>query len=257
MTGPEHTPSRHTPEQRMMRWFAIAGGGIAVLGVIVVLVMALTSGVPGRTPDQPQGPDENLPPLAQKCPPPTTEPSPPEEAPPEPDGERTVDSESGISYAAYDEPWRPWDQVWVAGELGVEYSTGQYFVTETYSKGEYLASILSGHVPAAVNDGASLDLECVSEQVVADVRSNYYPQPNELESITDEPATLGGQPAWLRVMRLSFEEDGLDAHSELVGVALIDVGKTEAAVLYVSIPDTHSKYDDHVEEVMASVYPAS
>ena len=244
-----------TPEQRMMRWFLLASGGIVVIGVAIVLVMVLTTGVPGGDPPTPpDGPRESLPPLAQACPPPTSSP-PTNDVPPAFDGEQTVDADSGIAYRAYGEPWQPWADVWRAGDLQVEYATGQAFVTETYPKGNYLASILSGHVPAAVNDGTDLDLHCVSDQVAADVRLNYYPQPNELEPIRDEAATLGGLPAWVRVFRLVFEEPGLTAGSELVGVALIDVGRAEAAVLYVSIPDTHDEYDHVVDEVMESVRP--
>jgi hypothetical protein len=239
----------------MMRWFALGGGAIAVIGVIVVLVMALSGGVPGDEPDTPAGPnDDNLPPLAQACPPPTEQP-PDADEPPQADGDRIVDDESGISYKEFGDPWLPWNQLWTAGDLAVEYSTGQYFVTETYSGGEYLASIFSGHVPAAVNDGTDLDLECVSDQVAADVRISYYPQPNEMEPIRDEAATLGGRPAWLRVFRLSFSQEGLSAKDELVGVALIDVGRPEAAVLYVSIPGTYDQYDDVVNEAMESVRP--
>lgn len=248
---PDRTP---TPEQRMMRWFGLGAVGIVVIGVVVVLIITLTTGLPGDKPSIPDGPDESLPPLAQACPPPTEEPAEPQDAP-EPEGDRTVDTESGISYKAYGDPWQPWNQTWVAGDLAVEYATGQAFVTETYSGGDYMASILSGHVPAAVNDGTTLDLKCVSDQVAADVRASYYPEPNELEPLTDEAATLGGRPAWLRKFRLSFTADGLEAKSELVGVALIDVGRNEAAVLYVSIPDTHKKFDDVVDEVMESVRP--
>lgn len=240
----------------MMRWFVLAGGGIVVVGVVVVLIFTLTTGVPGSK-STPEGPDQSLPPLANACPPPTEEPPDDEPAPEDPGGKRTVDSESGISYAAYGDPWTTWSDRWVAGDLAVEYATGQSFVTETYSKGKYRASILSGHVPAAVNDGTALDLECVSGQVAADVRTNYYPQPTKMKAIRDESATLGGRPAWLRIFKLSFHEKGLKSDSEMVGVALVDVGNAEAAVLYVSIPSTASKYDDVVDEVMESARPTS
>lgn len=238
----------------MLRLFAFAGGGIAVIGLVVVLVITMTTGLPGDTPSTPDGPQESLPPLAMACPPPT-EPPPESDNLPEVEGERTVDESSGISYKAYGDPWLPWNQNWTNGELEVSYQIGQYFVTEEYAGGQYLASILSGKVAAAVNDGTDLDLECVSEQVAIDVRDNYYPQPNQMEKLRDEAVTLGGRPAWLRVFRLSFEREGLTATDELVGVALIDVGRPEAAVLYVSIPGTHRQYDDVVDEVMESVRP--
>jgi hypothetical protein len=39
-------------------------------------------------------------------------------------------------------------------------------------------------------------------------------------------------------------------------VVLIDIGRPEAAILYVSIPGTHRQYDPVVDEVVNSVRPA-
>jgi hypothetical protein len=56
--------------------------------------------------------------------------------------------------------------------------------------------------------------------------------------------------------RLHFSRSGLRAKSELVGLALINVGKPEAAIVYISIPDTHRQFDPVVDEVLDSVRPA-
>jgi hypothetical protein len=55
--------------------------------------------------------------------------------------------------------------------------------------------------------------------------------------------------------RLHFSEPGLIAKDELAAVALIDVGKPQAAVLYISIPGTHRQYDWVVDDVLNSVRP--
>jgi len=128
-------------------------------------------------------------------------------------------------------------------------------VTEVYSGGTYHASILSAAVPAADNDAVTLDLACVGRQVAADVRASYYPQPNTLDEIRDGLTTLGGRPAYVNEFRLHFHADGLTATSELSGVAVIDVGKPTAAVLYVSIPGTHQQWDYAVDDVLDSVRP--
>jgi hypothetical protein len=237
-------------------------GGIAGLvlttGLIVMLVVALSGGdSPFRR--RASAPTDVRPPLAQLCAAPTGAPSagPTGGAPAAPPkaGARTVDEEAGISYAAYGAPWEPWGEVWRAGTLEVPYKVGQHFVTERYSGGSYHASILSAAVPAADNDGGIADLKCVGQQVAADVRAEYYPQPNTLEPIKDEMTDLGGRQAWLSVFRLHFESAGLQAKDELSAVAIIDVGKPTAAVLYVSIPGTHKQFDYVVDEVIASVRP--
>src|SRR5206468_4313564 len=169
--------------------------------------------------------------LAKACPPPSADAQNLPPAPAPPPGPRTVDRDSGISYAQQGAPWEPWDRAWDAGDLHVRYGTGQHIITEVYARGDYHASILSGSVPTAENDALTLDLKCTGHQVLADVRQGYYPQPNTIEPMRDEVTTLGGRPAWVAKFRLHFHEEGLKATSELVGIALIDVGRPNAAVL--------------------------
>jgi hypothetical protein len=239
-----------------MMIFAGLAGAILAVGLTVILVVTLsTDGSPFR--DRTSGPTDVRPPLAQACPAPTGSPSAaPTQAPgpASPDiGRRTVDQQAGISYRAYGPPWVPWTDVWRAGTLEVPYRVGQHFVTEQYSGGSYHASILSAAVPAANNDAMTLDIECVGRQVAADVRAEYYPQPNTMDQIRDELTTLGGRPAWVSEFRLHFKAAGLTATEELSAVAVIDVGRTTAAVLYVSIPGTHKQWDYVVRDVLNSV----
>jgi len=241
-----------------------------------VVVLGLTlSGDVGPFRGLPDAAPDVRPPLARKCPLPGSSPSaaPGSPAPVDPEqtrpvvpppgpgqpltGERTVDPDAGISYPAYGAPWQPWRAVWSAGELEVPYKVGQHFVTETEYDGfsDYHASILSAAVPAAENDALTFDLECVGRQVATDVRTEYYPQPNRMESIRDERTSVGGRPAWVSVFRLHFSRRGLQATDELVAVACIDVGRSTAAILYVSVPGTHRQLDWVVAHVLASVRP--
>jgi hypothetical protein len=238
--------------------FGGVAGAILAIGLTVILILVFSSdGSAFR--DKASAPTDVRPPLAQACPAPTVPPSngpvaPPSAAAP-PAGPRTTDREAGISYQAYGPPWVTWDEVWRAGTLEVPYKVGQHFVTELYGGGQYHASILSAAVPAADNDAVTLNLECVGRQVAADVRAEYYPQPNTMDPLRDELTTLGGRPAWVSKFRLHFNAAGLQAKDELSAVAVIDVGKPTAAVLYVSIPGTHKQFDYVVDEVLASVRP--
>jgi hypothetical protein len=243
-----------------MLWFGGAAGVVLVAGLVAVLVMLLSGSLGGgRGPlaaEPAQPPRDLRPPLAKLCPPPTEQPGPvPHDPPIEADGPRTVDEQAGISYRAYGPPWETWPLLWRGGTLGIPYGVGQHFVTEQYGGGDYHASILSAAVPVAVNDSMVVDLVCTGRQVAADVRAEYYPQPNQMELMLDELTTLGGRPAWVNKFRLHFDQDGLEAKDELVAVAVIDVGRPTAAVLYVSIPGTHRQWDHVVDEVLASVRP--
>ena len=233
-------------------------GGIAAsvlaIGLTIVLIAILSwDGNPFR--QRVSAPTDVRPPLAQACPPPTGVPSNRPATPIPATGPRTVDKDAGISYKAYGPPWVPWDELWRAGTLEVPYKVGQHFVTEYYAGGAYHASILSAAVPATVNDAVAVDLECVGRQVAADARAEYYPQPNTMDTLRDQKTTLGGRPAWVTKFRLHFSDPGLRARDELAAIAIIDVGRPSAAVLYVSIPGTHHQYDYVVDEVLASVRP--
>jgi hypothetical protein len=239
--------------------FGGIAGTILAVGLVVILIVGLSSdGDPfGRKAD---APTDLRPPLAQMCPAPTVAPSAdptgqPGVAPPAVTGERTTDPDAGISYKKYGAPWVPWNTTWRAGTLEVPYRVGQHFVTEQYVRGTYHASILSAAVPAADNDAVTVDLKCVGRQIAADVRAEYYPQPNTVEPLRDEMTTLGGRPAWVSKFRLHFKAAGLTATDELSAVAVIDVGKPTAAVLYVSIPGTHKQFDPVIDDVLQSVRP--
>ena len=253
------TAGRRPINRRTLFLFGGVAGGILVIGLITVLVLVLSGQLgSGRGIFSPQAgsPPDVRPPLAKLCPAPTGTNEPDAgPAPTTPAGPRTVDEDAGISYQAYGAPWEPWPLLWTAGTLEVPYGVGQHFVTESYFGGDYHASILSAAVPATVNDSTAIDLQCTGRQVAADVRASYYPQPTEQDLLRDERTTLGGRPAWVTTFRLRFDEPGLRAQGELVGVALIDVGRPTAAVLYVSIPDTHHQWDYVVDEVLASVRP--
>jgi hypothetical protein len=239
-------------QRRQLVWFGSAAGVILTIGVVVLIALAMTGNSPLR---RASGPSDYRPKLAKLCPPPSAGPQNLPPAPPAPPGPRTVDRTAGISYAKEGSPWEPWDETWDAGDLHVRYGVGQHFITEIYPGGAYHASILSGSVPTAENDALTLDLKCTGHQVLADVRASYYPRPNTMDSMRDEVTTLGGRPAWVSKFRLHFHADGLTATSELIGLALIDVGKPNAAIIYVSIPNTVGQFDPLVDQVLDSVRP--
>jgi hypothetical protein len=241
----------------LMRWFSGAAAMVVLIGVIATLIMVLGNGGGLRVPrvfDDQAAPPDTRPELIKDCPPPSSYPDP-QPAPPTPPGPRTVDDESGVSYKAYGDPWTPWPMVWTGGSLKVQYKIGQHFVTEKYSGGDYHASILSSSIPATNNDSLAVDLKCTGRVVANDVRDQYYPKPNRLEQLDEKLVSLGGRPAWVSKFRLHFNKTDLEAKSELVGLALIDVGRPEAAIVYISIPDTHRQYDPVVDEVLDSIRP--
>jgi len=258
--GPPDLPDDPLARNRKLkRWFIAVAAAVVALGLFAVAALVMTgrTGGSGLFDRKLSGPSDTRPELAKRCPPPSEGPDTKKNIPPTPAGPRTVDKSAGISYAAYGAPWEPWDQAWSGGTLHVIYRVGQHFITEPGPSGEgYHASILSGSVPATDNDSMVLDLQCTGRLVAADVRTQYYYQPNTMELMRDEQTVIGGLPAWVTKFRLHFSHAGLKAKDELVAVVLVDVGRPEAAILYVSIPGTNREWDHVVDEVIDSVRPA-
>ena len=70
------------------------------------------------------------------------------------------------------------------------------------------------------------------------------------------PIVIGGMPAWVTKFRLHFDKPGLKAKDELAAVVLLDVGRPEAAILYISIPGTNREWDKIVDQTVDSIRPA-
>ena len=252
---PAGPPDPTVLRKRTMRYFVGGAVGVLTAGIVIVLAMTLTGNSPIRRTTAPPPPDTRTR-LEQLCPPPRDA-ARRLPAPSTPAGPRTDDRVSGISYKAFGTPWLGWNQDWsdAGDELNVHYRTGQYFVTEPAA--DYLATILSGSVPASTNDAFAVDLKCTGREVANDARLAFYPQPTTMDPIRDEQTNLGGLPAWVSEFRLHFHQEGLRATSELVMLATIDVGRPNVAILYVSIPDTHRQYDYVIDQLLASVRPSS
>lgn len=273
LDGPGGVPLRgrfrgaFDPWLRAQRVRGRTSGVAVVLGVIVVLVIGLvarnslrssTAGLDAVGPSGssvPVVPRPRIPPLATDCVAgkPTPAPTP---SRPVPAGPRVTDFDAGISYASMGAPWQPWNQFWFDPVLRVRYGSGYYFVTQHDVGGtgaDYYATVLSGSVPATAGDALHPDMPCVARQVADDDRRAFYPQPNSRRELLDRAVVIDGHSGYLMKFHLSFHTAGYNATGELVEVLVLDVGTPRVAVLYVSIPDTHRKYDPVADKVVASV----
>jgi hypothetical protein len=239
----------------------------AVAGIAVLLVVALVlvggnnttaSGERELPTELPTAvPETPLPATVAPCDTlasPSVAPGTPNPSPPRAGRTRVTDANAGISYAGQGEPWRPWDRVWTTPGLNTQFSTGYYIVTQNNTPdGEYYATVLSGTVTARVGDGPPADPRCVAEQVAEDVRQAYYPQPNDRTLLESHPTTVSGHPAYVLRFHLKFHVNGFTAQGEQVGIMVINTGRPQLAVLYLSIPDTVSNFNYLFPQVFTSV----
>ncbi|MBO0879438.1 MAG: hypothetical protein J2P17_03515, partial [Mycobacterium sp.] len=237
---------------------------LLIVGVVVIGLVLTGSKKPAeQSPDAlaspPGSTQDKRPPLEQLCA--NTGPSKPDKgapAPAPPPGPRITDTQAHISYAEQGAPFRLWDRgTWgqVGSGLGETFTTGQYFITQanTPDNSPYMATILSGTVPATYGDDPHPNIECAARVITDDVRASYYPQPNTRKPLTAKQMTISGDPAYFLEFHLAFDQPGYDAKGELVAICVVDVPGNKAAALYISIPDTHRQYDKIVQPLISSI----
>jgi hypothetical protein len=165
---------------------------------------------------------------------------------------RIVDEEAGISYPFLGNGWFEYD-LWPMSETRT--TAGQYFVTqEDVPTGEdFIAQCTSG--PVADGYGwAGPGSEQATVTVLADsVRAAYYPYPNEREVLRDEALTVDGHAAHLVEFQLTWDVEGYDSTGERAALVVIDVGRPDPALLYVSIPNTHAELYGTIDRVLAGI----
>jgi hypothetical protein len=213
------------------------GIGLAVLGVVLVVVLAMLVGRGGGEavadgPSSTAGPSSS----GRAFPPGTV---------------RIVDEAAGIAYPYLGDGWSQWS---LGPMRETTETSGQYFVTQDQTPdGIFIAQCTSGPLAPEFGYSGPGSLEATLDQVVDRVRVNYYPAPHEQEVIRDETLTVDGATAHLVEFRLSWEVPGYDASGERAALLLVDVGRAQPALLYLSIPDTHAELYGVIDQVIASV----
>ncbi|WP_448640928.1 DUF2510 domain-containing protein [Geodermatophilus sp. URMC 63] len=227
-------PPVAAPPRRRAAWWV--GGG--VLAVVAVVVLALVVGLSGRS-----GTATTTDPTVASSPSAgTTFP---------PGTVRIVDEDSGISYPFLGTGWYEYD-------LGPMTETrtiaGQYFTTQEQTPaGIFIAQCTSG----PVSDGfgwTGPGSEQATVTALADtVRASYYPQPNEREVLRDEALTVDGHAAHLIEFQLGWDVEGYDSTGERAALVVVDVGRPDPALLYLSIPNTHAELYGVIDRVVGDI----
>ena len=228
-------PPRDPPRSRRTAWL-IGASGLALLGVVVLVLVAVLSGGPDPDDDAPVA----LPPTAA--------------GPTFPPGTvRIVDPAAGISYPFLGDGWYEFDLNPQRETAGV---AGQYFVTQEYlpdGTGSFIAQCTSGPVVEGFGWSGPDSLETTAAALADSVRANYYPAPNERTVRRDEALTVDGAAAWVVEFDLSWDVPGYEASGERAALLLVDVGRPAPALLYLSIPNTHAELYGVIDRVLADV----
>jgi hypothetical protein len=213
--------------------------GLGVLGVVVVVVLALLVGRGGGGSTSAARETDDPPTSSGPAFPPGTV--------------RIVDQAAGIAYPYLGDGWLEYDDRFSMSETTE--TAGQYFVTQESvpSGGNFIAQCTSGPLAPAFGYAGPGSLATTLDEVVRSARVNYYPAPNEQEVLRDEELTVDGAPAHLIEFNLRWDVEGYDATGERAALLLIDVGRDQPALLYLSIPNTHAELYGVIDQVIASV----
>jgi hypothetical protein len=164
---------------------------------------------------------------------------------------RIVDEAAGIAYPYLGDGWSQWDRYPMAETTE---TAGQYFVTQDQTPdGIFIAQCTSGPLAPEFGYAGRASLDVTLQQVADRARASYYPAPNEQEVLRNEALTVDGAPAHLIEFRLTWEVPGYDASGERAALLLVDVGREQPALLYLSIPNTHAELYGVIDQVIASV----
>ncbi|MGY1670226.1 DUF2510 domain-containing protein [Geodermatophilus sp. SYSU D00710] len=221
------------PRSRARTAWWVAGG---VLAVVAVVVVALVVGLSGsRTPVADPPPVD--PPAGTTFPPGTV---------------RIIDEEAGISYPFLGNGWFEYD-------LGIMPETrtiaGQYFTTQEAvpGGGDFIAQCTSGPVADGYGWTGPGSEQATVTALADSVRAAYYPFPNEREVLRDEALTVDGRNAHLVEFQLTWDVEGYDSTGERAAVLVVDVGRPDPALLYVSIPNTHAELYGVIDRVVDDI----
>ncbi len=223
------------PRARARTAWWVGGAVVAVVAVVVVaLVVGLSGG--GGTPAA-EDPPVTAGPSGTGFPPGTV---------------RIVDEAAGISYPFLGNGWFEYDLGRMPETRTV---AGQYFTTQegVPTGGDFIAQCTSG--PVADGYGwAGPGSEQATVTALADsVRAAYYPFPNERQVLRDEALTVDAAAAHLVEFQLTWDVEGYDSTGERAALVVIDVGRPDPALVYVSIPNTHAELYGVIDRVVADI----
>jgi hypothetical protein len=225
------------PAPGVSRLWTAAVVVVVVIAAVIGTVLALRS---GGDSDRVAGPPSS-----------GALPGPPVAGPTFPPGTvRIIDRAAGISYPFLGEGWSEF----TLGHMDETTGTlGQFFTTQddTPDGGLFISQCTSG--PVSPLYGGAADLQATVTGLAASVRGNYYPGPNEQEVLRDEARTVDGRDAHLYEFQLTWDVEGYDATGERAALLLIDVGRPEPALLYISIPNTHAELYGVINRVIDAV----
>ena len=164
---------------------------------------------------------------------------------------RIIDEEAGVAYPYLGTYWLEF----VNDVTETTSTAGQYIVTQEQvpSGGQFIAQVTSGPLQTSFGYAGPNTFASTVSAVQSSVRTNYYPAPNEIETLRDEAVTVDGAAAYLLEFNLTWDIAGYDSTGERAALILIETGRAAPALMYISIPNTHAELYGVVDRVIAEI----
>ena len=212
--------------------------GLGALGVVLLLVLVGVLVTRGGSADEADGPPASVSQPRSTFPPGTV---------------RITDRAAGISYPFLGSGWYEYD---LEPQTETLATAGQYFVTQEElpdTAGPFVAQCTSGPLTPAYGWTDASSLQPTAHALADSVRELHYPAPNERTVRRDEALTVDGHAGWVYEFELRWDVAGYDATGERAALVLVDVGRPEPALVYLSIPNTHAELYGAIDRVVADI----
>ena len=152
-----------------------------------------------------------------------------------------ADRRSGLAYPRLA---RPWQVPTKANRLGTPgWSGQQVLVTERNGAQVWYGQLLTGTLSPNLHNTYTgpESIPAVTVLAAKGMEAQYYDFPHRTTPLASQALTVDGRKGWLVASYLTYKRAGVRATGEVIVTAVVDTGRPQPAVAFVSVPNTHKK----------------
>ncbi len=155
---------------------------------------------------------------------------------------RVSDPRAGLSYPKFGQPWALAPRTSPMAELG--FNVSQFAVTEKAAgrpkRWARLMSAQLGGAEKGAYTGPGSERETAT-LAASSYEARMYGFRHRKKLLASQPLEVGGHKGWLVGYYLTYNRPGSQATGDVVAVAVMNTGKPEPGVLFMSVPNTNRK----------------
>ncbi len=155
---------------------------------------------------------------------------------------RITDTKAGLSYPRFGRPWALAPKTSPMSELG--FNLSQFAVTEKAAghpkRWARLMSAPLGGAEKSAWSGPGSERQAAT-LAASSYEARMYGFRHRKKLLASQPLDIAGHKGWLAAYYLTYQRPGTKATGDVVAVAVVNTGKAEPGVLFMSVPNTDRK----------------